>query len=150
MLEESVQKHVEYFYGSNGGLGRKGETTVNVDFKMPVQPGEVYAVLVPPASRQEIRSSVATPFGPGIGSGTEKLLIMPVLMRMGAAPIITVTQKGLATEYKVQIPSSEARVHAVAQVTMRVASQNSGSTVLDSIGQANASIIGTKPYNNDD
>jgi hypothetical protein len=153
MLEEGVQRHVEYFYGSSSKLDRRGETTVSVDFKTPVKPGEVYAVLVPPATRQEVRSQLGMSLGAGLGNGTDKLLIMPLLMHMGAAPVVNVTQKGQDLEYKIQIPSGgtsgEAHVHALAQVTMRVASQVSSNNVLDSVGQANAAIVGVRRDNDE-
>lgn len=149
MLEEGVQKHIEYYHGGNERLGRVGDTTVNVNFKIPVKPGETYAVLIPPATRQSVRTEMGMGFGTGITAGTDRLLIMPLFMQMGAAPVVTsnVMVGGHEVEYKIQIPSGglggEATIHAVAEVTMRVASRTSGNSILESVEKGNAAIAGS-------
>ncbi len=94
LLLEAVNMHHWIYYGNFADLD---ESSISVDFKRPMRPGEVYAVLVPPAGLEDV---------PG-DTQQKKLTMVALMMLMEAAPKLG-TQFDPATQtetHTVEIPT---------------------------------------------
>ena len=94
LLLEAVNRHHKSYYSEFVDMD---QASISVDFKRPMRPGEIYAVLVPPAGLEEV---------PG-DPQQKKLIMVSLMMRMEAAPRLG-TQFDSATQtetHTVEIPT---------------------------------------------
>lgn len=111
MLMEAVKQHHKNYYGEFIDMD---QPSINIDFKRPMRPGEIYAVLVPPAGVEDV---------PGAPQ-QRKLIMVSLMMRMEAAPRLG-TQFDSATQtetHTVEIPSVGGVdvTHAIGKVQLPV------------------------------
>jgi hypothetical protein len=111
LLLEAVNRHQKHYYSEFVDMDTP---SISVDFKKPMRPGEIYAVLVPPAGLEEV---------PG-DPQQKKLVLVSLLMRMEAAPRLG-TQFDAATQtetHTVEIPTAGGQdmTHAVGRVHLPV------------------------------
>ncbi|OAP56920.1 hypothetical protein AYL99_09032 [Fonsecaea erecta] len=99
LVEEGVQRQIHNFYKKYGG---QDQQTISIDFKRPMRPGEIYAVIVPPA---QLESNPAP--------GTMHLQMTPMVLRIEAPPRIT---PELLT---IELQSID-ELHALANVQVRL------------------------------
>ncbi|OAG37918.1 hypothetical protein AYO21_07890 [Fonsecaea monophora] len=97
MIEEGIQRQIHNFYDN---YGSQEQQSISIDFKRPMRPGEIYAVVVPPAQLEP-------------DSETMNLQLMPMVVRIEAPPRIT---PELLT---IELPSID-ELHAVANVQVRL------------------------------
>ena len=115
LLLEAVNRHHKNYYSEYVDMDKP---SINIDFKRPMRPGEVYAVLVPPAGLEDV---------PGEPE-QKKLIMVSLLMRMEAAPQLG-TQFDAATQtetHTVEIPTAGGvdMTHAVGKVQLPVMTRN--------------------------
>ncbi|KIW26933.1 uncharacterized protein PV07_06721 [Cladophialophora immunda] len=104
LIEEGIQRQIHNFYKK---FGSRDQQTISIDFKRPMRPGEIYAVIVPPA---QLESNPAPE--------TTHLQILPMVVRIEAPPRIT---PELLT---IELPSID-ELHAVANVQVRLVQSKS-------------------------
>jgi hypothetical protein len=111
LLLEAVSRHQRTFYR---GLISMDECDISIDFKKPMRPGEIYAILVPPAGLDDI---------PGEPQ-KKKLVMLSLMLRMEAAPKLGTEYNPLTlTEtHTVGIPTvgGADATHAVGKVSQAV------------------------------
>lgn len=90
LLLEAVHRHQQTCYGDFVDID---QPSISIDFKRPMRPGEVYAVLVPPAGLEDV---------PG-ETQQKKLIMVALMMLMEAAP-------KLGTQFD---PTTQTETHTV-------------------------------------
>ena len=94
LLLEAANRHQQAYYGDFVDME---QPSISVDFKRPMRPGEVYAVLVPPAGLEDVP-----------GELQQKKLIMVALMMLmeGAPKLVTQYDPVTHTEtHNVELPT---------------------------------------------
>jgi len=91
---------------------------ISIDFKKPVRPGDIYAILVPPGS-----SNHPAPSEP------KRVQLVSILMHIEGAPRVQTIYDAISQkhEHTIQVPSSKGDdiQHAIATVQLRLGnSQN--------------------------
>ncbi|KIX97926.1 uncharacterized protein Z520_06004 [Fonsecaea multimorphosa CBS 102226] len=104
LIEEGVQRQIHNFYKT---YGSRDQQTISIDFKRPMRPGEIYAVIVPPAQLES-----------NPGPGMMHLQMTPMVVRIEAPPRIT---PELLT---IELPSLD-ELHALANVQVRLVQSKS-------------------------
>ncbi|EXJ62938.1 hypothetical protein A1O7_03382 [Cladophialophora yegresii CBS 114405] len=100
LIQEGIDRQIHNFYGK---YGNQHAQAISVDFKRRMRPGEVYAVIVPPAQVE------MNPPQPEV----MHLQMMPMVVRIEAPPRIT------PEALTIELPSME-ELHAVANVQVRL------------------------------
>lgn len=109
-----MDQHIHNFYAHEGTAQ---EQVISVDFKKPVRPGEIYAILVPPG---------ATEINPKPGQKVVQLV--PILMHMEAAPRIRSSFDAASNtdQHIIDVPTPGASdtTHAVGTTQVRLVIDN--------------------------
>ncbi|ETI23206.1 hypothetical protein G647_05003 [Cladophialophora carrionii CBS 160.54] len=100
LIQEGIDRQIHNFYEK---YGNQHAQAISVDFKRRMRPGEVYAVIVPPAQVE------MNPPQPEV----MHLQMMPMVVRIEAPPRIT------PEALTIELPSME-ELHAVANVQVRL------------------------------
>ena len=100
LIQEGIRRQVLNFYQK---YGKEHAQAISIDFKRRMRPGEVYAVIVPPAQVEE------NPPQPDV----MHLQMMPMVVRIESPPRIT------KQDLTIELPSID-ELHAVANVQVRL------------------------------
>ena len=100
LVQEGIERQVHNFYQK---YGKQHAQAISIDFKRRMRPGEVYAIVVPPAQLEE------NPPQPDV----MHLQMMPMVVRIEAPPRIT------PEALTIELPSID-ELHAVANVQVRL------------------------------
>jgi len=100
LVQEGVDRQVRNFYEK---YGKQHAQAISIDFKRRMRPGEVYAVIVPPAQVEMNPPQ----------KEVMHLQMMPMVVRIEAPPRIT------PEALTIELPSME-ELHAVANVQVRL------------------------------
>ncbi|KIW96883.1 uncharacterized protein Z519_02274 [Cladophialophora bantiana CBS 173.52] len=99
LIEEGIQRQIHNFYKK---YGSRDHQMISIDFKRRMRPGEIYAIIIPPAQLE-----------PDPGPNMMHLQLAPMVVRIEAPPRIT---PELLT---IELPSID-ELHALANVEVRL------------------------------
>jgi hypothetical protein len=132
MILEAASKHFSYFW-SDQKL-KQTDPTISIDYKRPVKPGEIYTIMMPPAT-----------LGPMKEDPTKITLnCMAYVLRTDSAPKITVRQNQMTgmSEHTVEVLSSVGIDPNMALATIRAELETDGAVDGDA---AKVPVISTAP-----
>jgi len=122
-MQEGVDQHIQNFYKEHGSQAAQ---FINIDFKKPMRPGEIYTVLLPPAEME-----------PNPVPGVVDLVTMPLLLHMEAMPRVKTDVDHVAGKASVEIeiptvgkvdPADALHATAAVQVRLVQDARESGKT----------------------
>jgi len=125
LLWEGAHTHANNFYRDYVVADQGG--SLSIEYKSPLRPGEIYAILVPPAGLEE-----------GIDNTDEgRLKVVSLLMQMEAAPRVSsrFDPSSNTQNHMIEIPSVRGvdTTHAIATVEFRLVPASDLETVEDEV-----------------